>query len=107
MKHKIKPIIAILLIATLIGAGYTYFVRHPDQLRQLQLRLGLISEAEATGVYKVSGYIEAEEVELAAETSGRITHQDAAEGDFVEAGQPLVELDAALLEAEVQQAQAK
>jgi multidrug efflux pump subunit AcrA (membrane-fusion protein) len=107
MKHKLVPVIIILLLASLIGAGYSYLTRHPDQFKQIQLRFGLISEAEATGVYSVSGYIEAEEVELAAETGGRIARITVDEGSFAEAGQTLIELDTALLEAEVQQARAK
>jgi multidrug efflux pump subunit AcrA (membrane-fusion protein) len=107
MKHKLKPIMIILVILTLIGVGYGYFTRYPDQLRQAQLRFGLISETEATGIYSVSGYIEASEVNLAAETSGRIVRITGDEGDFVEAGQTLVELDIDLLETEVQQARAK
>jgi multidrug efflux pump subunit AcrA (membrane-fusion protein) len=107
MKHKLKPLIIILVIIALISAGYGYFAQHPDQLRQLQLRFGLISEEEATGIYSVSGYIETSEVELAAETGGRIATITADEGDFVEAGQTLIELDTDLLETEVQQARAQ
>jgi multidrug resistance efflux pump len=107
MKHKVKPLLIFLIIITLIGAGYYYLTRQPELLKQLQLRFGLMSEAEATGVYSVSGYIEADEVDLAAEISGQITHIKADEGDFVKAGQTLVELDTALLEAQIKQAQAK
>ena len=107
MIHKLRPLIIILVIVAIIGGGYWYFNQNPDQLTQLKLRLGLITEAEASGVYSVSGFIEAEEVNVAAETGGRITYIAADEGDFVEAGQPLVELDTALLNAELKQALAK
>jgi multidrug efflux pump subunit AcrA (membrane-fusion protein) len=107
MKHKLRPLIIILLLVTIIGGGYWYFDRNPDQLVQLQLRFGLISEAEATGLYRVSGYIEADQIDVAAETRGRITRLTVDEGDFANAGQILVELDAALLEAEMGQAQAR
>lgn len=107
MKHNLRPIIIILVIIALIGTGYSYLQQHPDQLRQLQFRFGLISELEATGIYSVSGYIEAEAVDLAAETGGRIARIIVDEGDFVEAGQTLIELDTGLLETEVQQARAK
>ena len=107
MRHHLKRLLIIGLIAGLIGAGYWYFERHPEQVAQLQLKFGLISEAEATGVYQVSGYIEADEIETAAETRGRITRLMVDEGDFVEAGQILVELDPVLLEAEMEQVEAK
>lgn len=106
MKHKILPLTIILLLIGAAG-GYWYFNQHPDQLVQLQLRFGLISETEATGVYSVSGFIEAEEVNIAAETSGRIARLTTREGDFVEAGQLLVQLDTALLDSQIEQAKAK
>lgn len=108
MKHKLIPVlIALVLVAGAGGGGYWYFSQNPATLTQLQLKFGLISEDEAAGVYSVSGYIEAREINVAAETKGRITRLTADEGDWVEAGQMLVELDTALLMAELQQAQAK
>jgi multidrug efflux pump subunit AcrA (membrane-fusion protein) len=107
MKHKIIRLIVVLVLLSAVGGGYWYFQQHPDQWIQVQLRLGLIDEAEATGTYIVSGFIEAEEVNLAAEIKGRISQITVEEGALVEAGQILVELDTALLDAEMQQAQAK
>jgi len=106
MKQKIIPVLIILLLAGAIGGGTWYFGQHPEQWTQLQLRFGLISQSQATSEDSVSGFIEAEEISLAAETKGRIARLLAQEGDDVEAGQPLVELDAALLEAELDQARA-
>ena len=107
MIHKLRPLIIILVLVAIVGGGYWYFTQNPEQLTELKLRLGLITEAEASGVYSVSGFIEADEVSMAAETGGRITRLAAEEGDFVEAGQPLVELDTALLEADVERAMAQ
>ncbi|HEX9924863.1 MAG TPA: efflux RND transporter periplasmic adaptor subunit [Anaerolineae bacterium] len=107
MKHKIVPFIVILLLAGGIGGGYWYLNQHPDELIQLQLRFGLISESEATGVQTVSGFIEADEIDIAPEAGGRIVQLTVGEGDFVEAGQLLVELDTALLQAELARAEAK
>ena len=53
-----------------------------------------------------SGFIEAKDVSLAFEVSGRIVSLAAAEGDEVRAGVPLVKLDDALLRAGQQEAQA-
>lgn len=107
MKQKIVPVIIILLLIGAVGAGYWYFSQNPDQLTQLQLKLGFISEAEAFGVYTVSGFIETDEIGAATETRGRITQITVDEGDFVEVGQTLIELDTALLTTEIQQAKAK
>lgn len=107
MKHKIIRLIVILLILSAAGGGYWYFKQHPDQLSQLQLTLGLTGLAEASDGSTASGFIEAEDISVAAELQGRIARLAAKEGDFVQAGQVLVELDTDLLDAEVQQAQAK
>lgn len=107
MKHKIIRLIVILVILSAVGGGYWYFSQHPDQLAQLQQRLGLIGGAGAAGDSSASGFIEAEEVAVAAEIKGRIAAITVDEGDFVQAGQALVTLDTALLDTEVLQAQAK
>ncbi|MCB0015789.1 MAG: biotin/lipoyl-binding protein, partial [Anaerolineales bacterium] len=107
MKQKIGPILIILIVIGAVGGGYWYLNQNPSQLTQLQLKFGLINEAEATGVYSISGYIEADEVDVQAETRGRITRLTVDKGNYVQAGQILVELDTALLEAEAVQAQAK
>jgi len=107
MKHKIIRLIVILLILGAVGGGYGYFRQHPDQLSQIQLQLGLTSQANAGEDSSASGFIEAEEVSLAAELQGRITRIAAKEGDYVQASQVLVVLDTDLLDTEVQQAQAK
>lgn len=107
MIHKLRPLLVILVIAGLVGGGYWYFSQNPGRLTDLKLRLGLITEAEASGTYTVSGFIEAEEINVSPQIKGRITFIAADEGDFVESGQPIVELDTDLLEVEIQQALAK
>lgn len=107
MKHKIIRLIVVLVLLGAAGGAYWYFQQHPEQLVQIQLRLGLLDEVEANGGYSVSGFIEAEEVNVAAEIKGRIIRLAVEEGDLVQAGQTLVELDMTLLEAQMEQAQAK
>lgn len=110
MNDKMKKfLIIVLALAGAIGGGYWYVTQNPAQITALQLKFGLISEAEANGPSgnSVSGYIEADETDLAAETKGRITDITADEGDYVEIGQVLVQLDTALLEAELDQARAQ
>jgi multidrug resistance efflux pump len=107
MKHKIMPLIIILVLVGAVGEGYWYFTQNPDELLRLQVRFGLISEAEVSGEHSASGFIETEEVGIAAETKGRITSVAVDEGDFVEAGQVLVEIDITLLDAEAAQVEAE
>ncbi|MBN1810728.1 MAG: efflux RND transporter periplasmic adaptor subunit [Anaerolineae bacterium] len=53
-----------------------------------------------------SGFVEAEEVAVASELGGRVLELLVAEGDDVEAGQVLAQLDGTLLEAQIEAAQA-
>jgi len=55
---------------------------------------------------RYSGVVEATQVKVVAEVGGRILDLDADEGDSVSAGQVLVKLDDASLQAQVKQAQA-
>ncbi|GIK37212.1 MAG: hypothetical protein BroJett011_10450 [Chloroflexota bacterium] len=106
MKRNIKILIIILLIVGALG-GYSYVSQNPGVFIPLQLKWGLLDEAQAQGGLIGSGYIEADETNVAAETQGRITQITADEGDFVQAGQILIELDTALIEADIRQAEAK
>ncbi len=58
------------------------------------------------GVITASGTIEAEEVKISAEMGGRVVQVAVDEGDAVEAGQLLVQLDDSLLIAQVSEAEA-
>jgi multidrug resistance efflux pump len=107
MKKRIKPVIVILLAIVALGGGYWFYRQNPDTLVQLQRRLGILGEAQASEMHTVSGYIEADEINLATETSGRIMRITLEEGDLAHGGQILVELDTALLEADVRQAKAR
>ena len=90
MKHP-KPIIPIIVIAILVG-GYVLYSN----------TLGATSAS--TNV--ASGFIEGEEVSIAAEIAGRIDALLVDEGTLVKVGQELVRLDRALLDAQIAQAQA-
>ena len=60
----------------------------------------------AAGPLKASGTVEATEISLAPEVSGRVVEVTVNEGDAVTAGQVLVKLDDALLRAQIRQAEA-
>ncbi|MCB9079266.1 MAG: efflux RND transporter periplasmic adaptor subunit [Anaerolineaceae bacterium] len=76
------------------------------EVDQLLVELGL-REAETSADVQASGYIEAEDVTIAAEVGDRIARISVDEGDYVQAGQVLVELDTAVLDATTRQAEAK
>jgi multidrug efflux pump subunit AcrA (membrane-fusion protein) len=107
MKHRIVPVIIVLIIIGAVAGGYWYFTQNPDELTNLQVELGLITAEEASGVQSASGFIEADEVDSASEIGGRITLIAVEEGDFVKTGDVLAELDTTLLEAQIKQAEAK
>jgi HlyD family secretion protein len=65
-----------------------------------------VRPAAVNGGDVISGTIEATEVTVAAESSGRVASVNAAEGDAVRAGQELVVFDTALLQAQRAQAEA-
>ncbi len=90
--RRIAPVILLLIV---IAGGYYLYTtgRLP----------ALTTDAAANGV---SGYIEGDEVRIAAEVGGRIESIAVKEGDRVTAGQELVRIDRALLDAQLAQAQA-
>ena len=67
----------------------------------------LNTEALPAGIAAGNGRIEATEVDIAALSAGRISEILVAEGDFVEAGQTLVQMDIVQLTAQKKQAEAQ
>ncbi|MBP1704259.1 MAG: HlyD family secretion protein [Chloroflexi bacterium] len=76
----------------LAAAGYWYFELRPAQ--------------QSTGALSASGTIEASQVQISPELSGKIMEVMVSEGDRVQAGQELVRLDQTLLLAQLEQARA-
>ncbi|MCB0213426.1 MAG: efflux RND transporter periplasmic adaptor subunit [Anaerolineae bacterium] len=106
MLHKLRPLIILLIIAGVGGGVYWALSNNPALLTKIKLQLGLLTPAEAAGVYLVSGYIEADEVSVSAQTGGKINAILVDEGDPVQAGQTVALLDTALLDAQTRQAEA-
>jgi membrane fusion protein YbhG len=92
-RKRIVPIV--LLLALVVGGYYLYSTGN----------LPFISSANAEAS-TVSGFIEGEEISIAPEVGGRIQSITADEGDRVTAGQVVVRLDPAQLNAQIAQAQA-
>jgi membrane fusion protein YbhG len=88
--RRVIPIIILLLV--LAAAAYWYFELRPAQ--------------QSNGALTASGTIEASQVEISPETSGKITDVLVSEGDRIQAGQELVRLDQTLLLAQLEQARA-
>ena len=85
MKRKrIIPILIVVVVAIAAGGAGYYFYTNPavwqDTLTQLEL-----AEPEARGL-TASGFIEAEEIDIAPEIGGRVSELAVEEGDEVEAG---------------------
>lgn len=88
---SVRKLALILLVLAAAAAGYWWWQGR---------------STEASETRSASGTIEAVEVTISAETTGRVTEVLANAGDAVQAGQALVKLDTSLLLAQRQQAEA-
>ncbi len=105
MKRKsiIVITVIVLIIAAVAVAGF-YFSSNPELWQDVSTELGIL-EAESDGL-TASGFIEAESVAVAPELGGRVLEILVEDGQVVEAGQVLARLDSALLDAQIEVAQA-
>jgi HlyD family secretion protein len=86
-------IVGVVAVVGVVVAG-VYFATNPT-----------LAQTE-TGDLTASGFVEAEEVTVASELGGRVLELSVEEGDDVEAGQVVAQLDGTLLEAQIEAAQA-
>ena len=91
MHGRLRRIVPLLVLLALAGVAYWWWQGRG---------------AGGNGGDTVSGTIEATEVTVSAESAGRVSAVNAAEGDVVRAGQELVALDDSLLLAQRKQAEA-
>jgi HlyD family secretion protein len=118
-----RGIIVLLLLVVVVGAlagGWWWARTSPEQATEFLVNGGLEAARaeefvaqlggqagpEEEQALVVSGSIEGEEVTIVSEFGGRIISLDVDEGDQVEVGQVLVELDTSLLQAQMAQAEA-
>lgn len=102
-----KRMIPILILLIVIGAGYFWWTTQRDnQVTSLAASISPPWREEANKRILGSGSIEAEILAITTETGGRIVAIHADEGEQVQRGDLLVELDTALLEARQTQLQA-
>jgi len=92
MKRKKIRLLAVMVLIVVIGAGLWWSFGR--------------SSSDLPGAILASGFIEARDVSIAAETGGRIAEISADEGDHVAAGTTLIRLDDSLLMAQKRQAEA-
>src|SRR5271166_840315 len=90
---KLKRIIPVIVILALVGGGAYYYFNY-------------YKPAQAAAPLAASGTIETTQVSISPEVGGRVLAVNFKEGDEVKAGDVLVTFDPALLQAQVQQAQA-
>ncbi|MBN2085862.1 MAG: efflux RND transporter periplasmic adaptor subunit [Anaerolineales bacterium] len=93
MKEKLRRILPVIVILVLAGAALGWY---------------LLTQAapNANGAITASGTVEAVEVVISPELSGRVAEVLVAQGETVAQGQPLFRLDGALLQAQRKSAEA-
>jgi HlyD family secretion protein len=106
MSARNRLIFIVLFIIVLCGAGYWVYSTEPQAFSSVLAQLGLIKDEGESPDVSASGYIEANKVDISSEVTGRIAHLSAEEGQNVKQGDTLVELDTALLDAQIAEAQA-
>jgi HlyD family secretion protein len=120
MKRGILVLLFLVVVVGALAGGWRWARTSPEQATEFLVNGGLEAtraeefvgrlggqvgpEEEPTLV--VSGSIEGEEVTIVSELGGRIIGLNVDEGDSVEVGQVLVELDTSLLRAQMAQAEA-
>jgi len=97
-------IVSIVLVIGLTLAGWWYTTSNPQTAGRISTA---VAPAQATGPTVVSGFVEAEEVAVSTELGGRITALPVEEGQAVNGGQTVVELDRSVADAELAVAKAK
>ncbi|NLE77312.1 MAG: HlyD family efflux transporter periplasmic adaptor subunit [Chloroflexi bacterium] len=95
----------LVVLLALGGAAWAWATYRPQEVQAVAQRLNLEAQtAEDDAAIRASGSVEADESVVSPELGGRVLRVLAAEGQSVQAGDALVELDAAVLLAQLGQA---
>ena len=93
-KRIVWIVVGLLVVLGAVGGGAYFLLLNPSA-----------GQSDADDL-EASGFIEAEEVALAPEMGGRVLDLRVDEGDAVQAGEVVVRLDGAMIEAQIEAAQA-
>jgi multidrug efflux pump subunit AcrA (membrane-fusion protein) len=107
MKRRLRIVglVVGLIVIVAAGGGWWYFSTHPADWQRIVGQLPLPDSEDGTLV--ASGFIEAEEIDLAPELGGRLTALFVEEGDDVAAGETVLRFDETLIQAQIEAAQAE
>ncbi|MEA3375873.1 MAG: efflux RND transporter periplasmic adaptor subunit [Chloroflexota bacterium] len=103
-RRRVILIVSLVVAAVALGAGAFYFFTDPTAWESTLSQLDLAEPTD--GGLTASGYIEAEEVNIASQIGGRVADVLAKDGDDVDVGTVLIRLDGTLLEARIGSARA-
>ena len=113
MKRAIIIAVVLLVVVAVAVSGWCFVRENPDvwivvqdELKAAVDELGLEQQQEVKGIV-ASGFIEAEKASVGTELGGRIVALYADEGQEVEAGDLLVQLDDSLLQSQIEIARAE
>jgi multidrug efflux pump subunit AcrA (membrane-fusion protein) len=113
MKRAIIVVIVLLVVGGAIAGGWWFINQNPEWWFWLQeewdkavVELGIEPVEEVEGLV-ASGFIEADEASVTTELGGRIVALNVDEGDEVEQGQVVAELDDSLLLSQIELAEAE
>jgi len=105
MKTRSKIITVVIVIASIAGLGY-YFTKQ-EKTKPLEVELTKVELAEIIQIVNATGKIQPKtQINISADVSAKITKLEVKEGEWVEKGQFLVELDRERYVASKQSAEA-
>jgi multidrug resistance efflux pump len=98
-RQRIIALIIVALVVLTAGAAGFYFFRNPSAWESTLTQLDLAEPTDAG--LTASGFIEAEEVDIAPQLGGRVAALFVKEGDDIDAGHLLARIDGTLLKAQI------
>lgn len=107
MRKLFRVLAPVVVVGLVIAGAYAWREPLTGWGRATWARLTAPAPAATeTGLLIASGVVEAQDLDVAAPVSGRIISLQASDGEAVEAGQPIAQLDTSLLDAQIEAATA-